>query len=46
MNEEVTDFLLPKNFAVRIQRRGVDRFAVQKVDEQALAIPRDGRRGR
>ena len=47
MRDVVTNFALPEHLAIHVERRGMDRGGVQKVDEQPAAITRDGRaRGR
>jgi hypothetical protein len=42
VRDEVTDFLLPKDFAIQVQRGGVDRAAVKEVDKEMFTITRDG----
>ena len=46
MRDVVTDLALPEHLPIQIERGGVDRALVQKIDEQPAAITRDrGRSG-
>ena len=38
VGDVVADFSLPNNFAIQIQRRGMDRAAIEKVDEKSFPI--------